>query len=377
MLQIDLIVDREQLHSLRNRWRELAGPNLFQWPEWLFPWWDAYGPGHELFVLVVRDNAGNVQAIAPWYREYTFGGGRTIRFLGSGKACSEYLSLLIDDLNWAEPVEAIARWLVDHCQSTHGGWDQLELQGGSADDAKLAALAASLETADSHIVQRPGPGCWRLILPTQWDQLLKPLAQSTRRKIRRLVQSASVEQGNFEWHSSEEGRDWNSLYACLEDLHQKRWKAVNVDGCFSCPRFRQFLRQATSELSASGNAWISSLSLAGETVAATLALRYHQQHYLYLCGVDPTLNEYEPGWRLNIATLQNLVESSAEYLDFLRGNERYKTDLRSTFMPQTDWRISAPHSLGRLRHQVWVTQRWLRDWGKQWLRTGTSSPAAP
>lgn len=376
MLQIELIVDREQLHSLRDRWRELAGRNLFQWPEWLFPWWDAYGQPHDLFVVVVRDPSNGIRAIAPWYRERTFGGGRTIRFLGSGKACSEYLTLLADEDDWAEPVEAIAQWLAKNHPSAASSWDQLELQGAAADDEKLAALAASLETADSHVVQRPGPGCWRLALPGTWDELLQPLGSSTRRKVRRLLKSPQTEQGTFEWHSSAAGTDWATLYTRLEELHQKRWKAANVDGCFSCPRFRQFLQQAARELAERGNAWISSLSHGGDTVAATLILRHEQQHYLYLCGVDPALGEHEPGWRLNIATLQHLVDTSAEFLDFLRGNERYKTDLRSTFIRQTDWRISAPHSVGRLRHQMWVTHHWLRELGKQWLRPTSDAAAA-
>ena len=93
------------------RWNELAA-NPFQRWEWLGSWWRAYQQKHMLYILKVQRD-GETIAFAPWYLEKRVGIGRTLQFLGSGKACTDHLSLLVRAVDTQDVCDAIAQWLVN------------------------------------------------------------------------------------------------------------------------------------------------------------------------------------------------------------------------------------------------------------------------
>ena len=70
--QLDLTVQRigdaGELQPLQRDWNRLAGDVPFRRFEWLEAWWRCYWqPGMELFVLTLRDPAGELIALAPWH----------------------------------------------------------------------------------------------------------------------------------------------------------------------------------------------------------------------------------------------------------------------------------------------------------------------
>src|SRR5512135_1071114 len=104
MLLIEEIAETRGFKSLANKWNDLLSQsesdNIFLTWEWVFHWWQVYGNGKELCVLVVKDQHGDMVAIAPLYsRTRTAFGGLSVkemRFLGTGEDVSpDYLNFII------------------------------------------------------------------------------------------------------------------------------------------------------------------------------------------------------------------------------------------------------------------------------------------
>ncbi len=130
---IDRISNREQLAKLRCEWNALAGNVPFRRWDWQDAWWHHYGRSRELCVLAVRDSGGATIGIAPWFADTTIFDGHVLQFLGTGQACSDYLSLLCRPRHMKEVTTGLAKWLCGrHTQTGDGdraslNWDYLRL----------------------------------------------------------------------------------------------------------------------------------------------------------------------------------------------------------------------------------------------------------
>src|SRR6185295_17564429 len=105
----------ESLSPWLATWNELARGVPFRRWEWLEAWWRHYGcradgrslPNYELNLLAVWNDDKHLIGVAPWYRRRTKSGARTIRFLGDGEVCSDYLSILCRSQDEAQIVAAV------------------------------------------------------------------------------------------------------------------------------------------------------------------------------------------------------------------------------------------------------------------------------
>jgi CelD/BcsL family acetyltransferase involved in cellulose biosynthesis len=138
------IATSAELARLDAEWGDLfqrANPeNIFLSFGWMSTWWKHFGKG-QLAVIAVRDSAGRLVAVAPFYiaRSFTGLGARRLGFLADEHVGSDYLNVLADARFAAAAVEEIARILFAH----HRLWDYIELRD-TADSPLTAALTARL-----------------------------------------------------------------------------------------------------------------------------------------------------------------------------------------------------------------------------------------
>ncbi len=378
------------LGSLRTAWNQLAGGVPFRSWDWLEAWWRHYGvrsePGQglELFVLAIYDDDQQVRGIAPWYLADCWGQGRVVRWLGSGEACSEYLSLLIEPGWSAQVLDVLTTWL---CDKRLGGgrrplgdatpaWDALALDGVANDDLLVAELAERLTWFGCPLERRPGMGCWRLELPADWEQYLASLSKSHRKQVRRIERRV-LASGRAQWHMVRQLSELSQAFEVLVDLHQRRRASLGEPGSFHSLQFTSFHREATRRLLAEGQLRLHWLELDGQPVAAEYALAGGGILYAYQSGLSPEAIEEEPGRVSAVALLQQAQGDGFRAVDFLRGDEPYKAHWRAEPRPTYDWRIAAPRWTARVRHRAWITgqeTRRLSQHGLSWL-SARFSPA--
>ena len=288
MLSVTCLRNHDDLSSLQADWQRLAAGSLFSDWAWLVNWANNYVPAHELCVLVARDDTQGVAAILPLYREVSLVRGRTLRFLGSGKVCTEYQTVLsTNDVTLAEPaVRAIGDWLSQTSAQSEIEWDLMELESTSPDDMAMGWLMHELGQRGLSVQSHAAPCCWKVALKPTWDEYLEGLDKNVRRKIRKLVRDY-VDTGRAELLVCESSDERQVAMQHLIDFHQRRLQDAGVEGCFSQPEFGQFLRQAVEELASTGRVWLGQLSVDHQPVSVSLFLRYAASAFaLHPCRIN-------------------------------------------------------------------------------------------
>jgi CelD/BcsL family acetyltransferase involved in cellulose biosynthesis len=359
-MEVREIATTAELAALEPDWRPLARANPFPGPAWLVPWWRRFGTrGRELCVLEVRDAAAGVVAIAPWFVERSWSTGRTLRFLGSGDVCSDYLSVLCAD-GWHERAAvAIGDWL--RRGGPPGGWDTLWLEGVAADDAAVHALSSALARRGAGVVSRDVHQCWRLELPDTWDDYLAMLSKVQRKHVRRLARDYfQTERARLVRVQTPAELDY--CFEKLVGLHMGLWASRGGKGIFADTGVFEFHREATARLLAEGQLRMTWLELDGRAAAAEYCLEAGGVIYSYQSGMDVELLEHSPGALSILAKLRAAIEEGCRAVDFLRGDEPYKRDWRAAPRRAVDVRAFAGHLSGRVRRGLWCGRTRARDW---------------
>ena len=373
----------DQLAPLAADWDRLSQAVPFRSWAWMSNWWRHYGSddaGTErrtrLFTLGVFNRSGRPVGIAPWYREHSASAGRVVRFFGSGEVCADYLSVLCQPGMEDRVSRALADWLTDagktevECPAHHDvdTWDLLELTGVDAEDGMIGRLAADLQDRGNTVHRRPGPSCWRIELPTSWEEYLSILSKPHRKQLRRLERKL-LATGRCLFHSVKRLADLTEAERILVDLHQRRHASLGQPGCFASRRFAAFHHDVMPDLLRSGRLDLSWVELDGRPIAAEYQLTGGGVVYAYQAGMDPRAKEHSPGHLNCLLTLRRAVERGDRALDFLRGDEPYKAHWRARPRPGIEVRVAAPRTSARWRHQFWLAGSRLKHWlkgSRQW-----------
>jgi len=366
MIEVDRIDSLSELSRHRDAWDELAGSRCLASSAWLWSWWEAYQAEHKLYVLrVKRDD--HTMGFAPWYTEITRSRAHAIKSLGSGKACTDYQTLLARPGEEVEVARAIADWLIENCSVEACAWDHLELESIARDDVAAHALVERFNEHGVNVAQRPATCAWAFDFGATWEEYFQGVKKNIRRKLRKLDRDYVATQKS-KLVVLQEGEAIEPWFDRLVELHQARWNHVGVEGCFTTAEFRTFLRKAVTRLHEQQRVWMVGLELEGLLVGVSLFLTDDDTIRLYQVGVDPQRRDDQIGWQLNYLTLQAAFNRGIRRVDFLRGEEDYKRYLGATPVEQWSCRVAAPRSTAKLRHQFWMTTDWFRDWGRQFSR---------
>jgi CelD/BcsL family acetyltransferase involved in cellulose biosynthesis len=366
-MNVQIVTTWEELAALELPWRALDGGLPFRSWDWLATWWKHYGGAErQLYLLAVYDdddhgngdgNQSRLLGVAPWYLDRTVLSGNVVRWLGSGKVCTDHLSLVCRSEHADQVAEAVAEALTTACDD----WDRLDLSAVDADDASIARLAAALEQRDCLVSRQAADACWSLELPPTWDDYLAAISKSHRKQLRQLERRV-LESPRVQWHEVNSADDLDAAWPVLVDLHQRRRRSLGEPGCFASRPFHEFHREVASRLLDRGQLRVSWLELDGAPAAAEYHVAGRRATYAYQGGVDPARLADEPGRLSTILCLRRAIEESHAQFDFLRGDEPYKAHWRAVPRPTCDYRVVPNRRLARLRGRVLNLSGTVRDW---------------
>ncbi len=371
-MRVFCLFDLDELAPYADDWDRLCGGVPFRSWAWLSTWWRHYGdtPGAQLFVPCAFDDGDRLVGVAPWYLDCGGPRGRVLRMLGSGEVCSDYLSVLCQPGREHRVTQAMAEYLTGVADAEDRDcprWDLLELAGIDAEDPAAGLLIRHLADQGATVHRRAGPNCWRLELPSTWDEYLATLSKSHRKQLRRL-QRDLLDTGRAVLHTVERAEDLPQAVHLLIDLHQQRRRALGEPGCFASPRFTDFHRDVIPKLLSAGQLQLHWLELDGEPAAVEYQLAGGGVLYAYQSGVDPHVLKQEPGRVITVAILQRAIAQGYRAIDFLRGDEPYKSHFRARPRPSLAVRVVPRRTSAQLRHQVWLAGSNVKQWIKSGLK---------
>lgn len=342
-------------------WDRLAAGRFFLTWTWIECWWRHYSQDPDrrldLYALLVRDEFGNLAGIAPWYIERSPTGARTVRGLGDGEVCSDYLSVLAVRGREAAVADALAAWLADQSGGRFGRapdrWDHLAIDGVDRRDVLWQRLFTGLSNRGCLVHRRPGVSCWATELPPTLEAFMNGLSKKRRAHTRRvLARLEDAETFQVRWLERE--ADFERAWSTLVELHQRRWQSLGQPGSFASARFEAFHRDVAMRLLARGELNLCWLTCREKPIAAEYGFTMDGTIYNYQSGIDPGSIELEPGRMMQLAMTRRAIARQVTRFDYLRGEADYKKDWQAEPQPTWDVRAAAPRVGPRLAHTVWI-----------------------
>lgn len=345
-LTLQIISDERQVGEISSAWRELA-PTPMQSPEWMLGWWLAYKSNSmQLNILAARDEDGQVVSIAPFYHHDSWSSGSALRFLASEHACSDYQTILSRPERKVEAVDLFGDWLAD--ASGRGEWGYLEMDGVSEADKSIGKLCNFLHRHNVLLRSKQLEKTWVVDTSQGWDHSLANMSRTQRRQSRNLINRFD-KSDTMEVTEHSSASEMPNVLRELIELHQARWTLAGKTGCFADEKFSKFLLASCQALAMRGACTIRTLRLDGQPAASHILLHDKNRYYMYQAGRDPQLDSMRVGRILNLQTIRKLSEQRAECMDFLRGDEIYKSRLGGQPVALYRLRMVAPDARHRIQ----------------------------
>ena len=358
-----VITDWPTLCSISSEWNDLLGRSasdtVFLTWEWVSAWYESVAPNAQLLTVIVRDDAGKLVAIGPFYltRMRLLGvlPFRVCRVLGDCYSGSEYPDVITDRANEGEALEAVMKALLDRREL----WDCIwmpKVAGWTGGHERMTTCCRNLglmfhcRRHDFSLVH----------LPASYDEYLQSLPKKRRALIRQRTKALLDGSGaSFEKCCAEE--DVETYLGALFHLHQKRWRGRGEEGSFvrkplMAAFYRTFARLALSR----GWLRLFALKIGGEFKAIQIGYAYGDTFSALQEGFDPD-GPSEVGNVLRAMAVQSLIEERVQWYDFLGGFTEHKRLWRATERNGADLFIGHPNLKNRLLFykEVWPFGRFL------------------
>jgi CelD/BcsL family acetyltransferase involved in cellulose biosynthesis len=336
----------EEFEELAEGWdllvRAMPRPSPFLLHGWLAEWWRHYGVSAATLAVVTAHREGRLVGAAPLFirRER---GVRTARFLGAHESALADLMLAEN-----EPMST-ARSLTDGIQQQ--SFDYADLFGlpqtSVLEQLDLLPVVARIEAPV-------------LEMPHGWEAAYREKTGSRKRNLHRRRLRQLGELGVLDFVL---GRTRDELEPMLEEgfrLHNLRWRGRPDDSTFGTETGRDFHRAALRRLADDDVLRIVLMRIDGKPVAFHYFFVLETTMLVHRLGFDPALARYSPGVVSTLETIRMAAEEGVSRVEFLGGNDRYKSELANRQEPLYEAVGLARNPWGALAARQQLATIWLR-----------------
>jgi CelD/BcsL family acetyltransferase involved in cellulose biosynthesis len=312
----------EAMHWIKGEWNALAAsmryPTVFCMWEWIFTWWEHFGAGRDLRLLLVRRN-GQLKGILPLFSERRFFGsdGRIGRVLGYCSA-SELFPDPLDIVSAPADARKCAEAALGYLKTTSKDWDVLHLRF-LTEDSDLLRCVADAGHGDSRTEQISGAP--HIPIAGTYDGYLQSLSGNERSKIGRCRRKLMGRQG-VEYVDLGSENMPQVLQALLE-LHEKRAAEKKIHSSFARADVIAFHRDLLNRIDRS-HVWLRGLRYRGALIAVFYGYALGGRISYYQLGHDPAWGTFSPGVVLLQETIREAFERGFTEYNFLQGEEEFK-----------------------------------------------------
>ena len=326
-MNVVAIRDEAGLQQLRPMWEQLLGESasstIFLTPEWLLPWWQAYGKPGELWVLAAFDSHGTLRGLAPLRRQTRKKYGFTypaLVFLGDGSNDSDYLDFLIAS-GYEEQVMAAFE---DYWRKEMESGTILLLNEIPETSPNLPILMDHARKAGRIVVEEDVP-CGTVRLPEQWDEYLGILRPRFRTKLRSVMRDLDG-RGGIRFGFCSSAQQAESLLPVMFDLHTRRWVRDGRAGVFGWDPKRDFYAKVSPSLLERGWLRFSWLEWNDRILACQYGFVYRDTYFQLQEGYEPASEHWSVGIGLRAWSIREFQKEGVREYDFLGGIGRHKSD---------------------------------------------------
>jgi len=318
-VNLTVYTDSAALTTLQPEWNALLARSItnviFLTWEWQTTWWEAYQAG-ELWVIAVRDDAGQLVGIAPWFIQNR-DGARIVRTIGCVDV-TDYVDVIAERTQ----VNAVFTALGDFLQTEAAKFDRINLCNipeTSLTYRDFPDVLRGRGFAADMILQEV---CPVIHLPNDWDAYLAMLDKKQRHEIRRKIRRAESE-AKLEYYTVTADHNWKAevtqFFALMASSQPSKAEFLADE------RNAAFFHRILTIMFAQSWLRLTMLKVDGIATAAYCDFDYNGEIQVYNSGLllDHCAH-LSPGIVLLCYNIQQAIATGHRLFDFLRGNEAYK-----------------------------------------------------
>jgi CelD/BcsL family acetyltransferase involved in cellulose biosynthesis len=329
-MKIESVHNLNGLEAVRDEWsalwHDLGQPSPYNSWTWIWSWVNAKRLDRRLFILIARDNVGNLLGVAPLQRvplvvpgfgvltcigqETSLSPDFLVKIGREQKFCESILSYILSKkdllgvvLKMAAPLTGAAPLLE---QSFSGGFGNLSIQQYS---------------------ERP-----IVPLPESYETFLQTLSHKMRYKMR-TARKKMLEEHTLEFCHNSEEREFQELLNDLFTLNELRWGKSGT---------RRLYESLYLRLQVDGMLKIFSLYVDGRPAAALGGLLSNHWIHNELVGFNFEVDDTHLGRCFYGLVLEWAIQHNYRFFDFGSGNEEYKFYYKPQIFPK--YRVSITRS---------------------------------
>ena len=350
-LTTDVVTDVADFVRLEAEWNDMVTRSGVTHPflrhEWFRTWWDCFGAGRQLHIVVTRCGR-EIVAIAPLMFEQVQMYGvpaRKLDFLHNDHTPRA-------DLIVAPATASLAYHTIwDHVRAMSDQWDVWQLSRLPRTSRTLDALTSLVEP------DRCLTGTWNgdvsplLTLRGTWDSYYASLPAEFRSNLRNRL-SRLVRFGEPRLEILDGRHAIERACQDVERLEASGWKRESGSSIGSSPAVRRFYELLAARAAQCGWLRVMFLTVGDRRIAASYGACFDRRLFLFKTGYDPDYASCSPFKLLTYFAIQRAYAERLVEIDFLGDAEPWKLEWTDTSQPQ-DWLfVFANTARARLLHSI-------------------------
>lgn len=322
-LSIERLTRYNQIQSIKAEWDFLAEScvaTVFLTHNWLDRWWQFYGRGFDLWILVVRDGESLI-GVMPLILARGIFGIRRLVFMGAGEVTPNHLNIIASPERFRDVLESICAYLTTHSSE----WDFLDMDKLPGQHVAVGLFQDTLRLHGLTVRRKVTAQCPFAALPESFGLYLESLGYSTRAGYRRVKRRLEKDYPDTHFGRVQSEDELGEVFERLVVLHQARWSKRGYPGAFATPRAKAFHRSYVLDALRSGLLRMYYLKISGEVAAAYYCIRVGNSVQYYIGGFDDRYSRHSPGMLITAYSIEQSIMEKASVFDFLEGDEGYKS----------------------------------------------------
>lgn len=328
----------DELNDFETGWNQLLSRSLDNHPfltyEWLTTWWKHFGKGRELKLFTAESEGTISLAIPVMYSTRKVFGSKRCKIEFVATPDSDYQAFLVTSFQKASRT---VNQLIENVMEDSNDADCLVF-GDVPENSITCKLLEEVKEYGYGGTRSATNSCPYVPLANDYDLYLQTLGHNMRRNLK-IWEKQALKDYRVEFVRYEKIGTTEEAMKILFELHQKSQRAKGNWGVFSDDTKKSFHLEVANVFANKGWLALFFLTFNDKPVSTVYAYEYNGKLYAYLSGFDPKYSRYRPGHLAFKNLIKYGIQKKLKELDFLRGDEEYKTRWGTNIRNNFEYRI--------------------------------------
>lgn len=327
-MKVEVVTNFDDFLSLECDWNGLlersSHDTIFLRHEWFRCWWEAFGKGKQLFVLLIKDK-GEIIGIAPLMKSKERFRGMPIRKIGFIKDDNAAHA----DFILAEKKKEVIGSIIQYLKENKNLWDMVILDSILKESDSYRVLHDVLENTDLFFNTKSEHSSPFISITSDWDTYFLNRSARFRKTLKNEINRIN-KLGSITIEEITNSNNLNSVLSEVFEVSARSWKGKEKSDISKSKENQRFF--LTLSEAAVKKGWLSIwlLRVNGKAIAMEYHLKCKKRVYALRGDFDEEYRYFCPGAILDYNIVRNMFQNGVVEYDMCGGASEYKMKWTTT-----------------------------------------------